>query len=103
MSAFTSSPRGWRSYQDPPSAELQQFPAACGAAAERLAKEESPESDGGVFSRAAEFIASVALDHLSHQTGQQNAQALGISSQELMKIEPVIFIQVGGVEVAAEN
>jgi hypothetical protein len=106
MSAFASRPPdggGWRTFTDPLSAELQAFPRACAEAAERLAQKDNPESDGTCFSRAAEFCANIALDHLACRTGQANCSALGISGPMLMTIEPIRYVAPGDIENVAEQ
>jgi hypothetical protein len=79
------------------------FPKVAGAAAEKQAKRGSHETMGSRFHRAGEFLAEIALDHLSHPTGRLNVEALGISQAEQMRVEPIVFIPVGGVDAAAEN
>jgi hypothetical protein len=94
---------GWGIYTDPLSPELSAFPRACAEAAERFEKSECHEIIGTSFSRAAQFCANVAVNHLACRTGQANCSALGISGPMLMKIEPIRYVAPGDIENVAEQ
>jgi hypothetical protein len=91
---------GFRTFIEPVSDELQQFPSACGEVA---AKEGTTETERACFRRAGEFCAAIAVDHFARPLGQSNVQALGISGPMVMAIEPIVYIAPGVVENAAEK
>jgi hypothetical protein len=95
-------PGGWATFVDPPSAELQQFPLACGRAAERQAREESLEGDPLAFKVAAQAVGAIAVG-LDKPLCLTNLVAIGAPIAELQRITRIPFVAEGDVEkVAAE-
>jgi hypothetical protein len=77
-------PGGFKTYVDPVPDTLKQFPAECGAAAEKQAKKDTPESDGGCFRRAGELLGELATGQID-PVDEHNLRAMLIPHRELQK------------------
>ena len=90
---------GWNTFENPLSPELQEFSRLCGESAASLTPERASTELVAAFRQAGEALGRIAIGGNIHC----NLIGIGISLNELRKIERIEFIAPGTVETAAKT